>query len=440
EQQQPPRGRARRAPERRQVRPLQSHRRAEHRDRERRGRHHARPPLRARRVEQQDVLARGHRGAHRRPERPDGRRDPPPGAAGDRRGGPHDARRRREERAPPERPAGARPAARRAEAVGGRRQQGRRPPVHRLLRVLRAGRRRPDPRVGDERQGLGRPPRRARREDPGGRGGRGRGAARRGDRAAERREVVDRQPAPRRGAPRGVGRGGHHARLDRHAVPVPRAGARLRRHRGAAPAVEDRRRHRVLLVAPLAPRDRPRRHLRARARRDAGAREPGPQDRRARVGGGARARGRGQQVGPQGEGPEHRRQVREGGRREGALPEVGAVHLHVRRHRAAHHQAARRAPRGRRRAAQAHLDVAGQRGAAGDGRAAPAAAGRGARGQAELRDAGRDRAADHRGVRQQPGRPAGALRPVHAQPVPREVRVHRQPAPHRPPPQVDPGV
>ncbi|CAA9341865.1 MAG: GTP-binding protein EngA, partial [uncultured Gemmatimonadaceae bacterium] len=438
QQHQPSRRRPRRPPQRGQVGALQPHRRPEHGDRERRGGHHARPPLRARRVEQEDVLARGHRRPHRRPQRADGRRDPPAGAAGDRRGRPHDARRGRQERAPPERPPRARPPARRAQAVGGGGQQGRRPAVHRLLRVLRARGGRPDPGVGHQRQGLGRPARRAGREDPRRERGRDRGAARGGDRPPQRGEVVDREPPPRRGPARGVRSRRHHARLDRHALPLPRARARVRRHRRAPAPVQDRRRHRVLLLAPLAPRDRPRRHLRPRPRRHPGAREPGPQDRGAGVGGGARARGGREQVGPQGEGPEHGGQVPDRGRREGPLPQVRPLHLHLRHHRAAHHQAARRAARGRRGAPQAHPHLADQRGAAEHGRAAAAAAGGGARDQAELRHPGRDGAAHDRGVRQQPGRAAGALRALHAQPVSRGVRLHGEPAAHRAPAQVHP--
>ena len=141
-------------------------------------------------------------------------------------------------------------------------------------------------------------------------------AARRGDRPAERRQVVVREPAARRRAARRVRDRRHDARRDRHADAVSRPPVHLRRHGGPAPPEQDRRRHRVLFVAAHAPRDRARRHLHPHGRRDRG-RDPesGSQDRRAGVGSGSRADRRRQQVGS-------RREGRQGG---GEVPEGGAA-------------------------------------------------------------------------------------------------------------------
>ena len=203
-----------------------------------------------------------------------------------------------------------RAAAQFAQTVDARRQQGRRPARDGLLRVLYARRRRRVSGVGDQRQGLGRFARRDRRAAAGAEPETRSSAARRRDRATERRQVVVRQPAARRGSARRVGDRGHDARRDRHADALSRPAVHFRRHGGSAAPEQDRRRHRVLLVAAHAARDRARRHLhshgRCDRRRDP---EPGSQDRRARVGSGPRADPRRQQVGSRGEGRQSDRQV-----------------------------------------------------------------------------------------------------------------------------------
>ena len=260
------RRRAHRAPERRQVRALQSHRRRRHGHRLRGGGHHARPPLRASGVERPRLLAR----RHRRP-----RRTIRSGRWTSRSAG----RSRRRSTRPTccsssstRRPACIRATARVAEmlrdvaeAVAARRQQGRRSEQHGLLRVLQARRRRSDSRVG---AATARAPAtcstcsssRLPESAP-------------EDEEALRVAVVGR---PNVGKSSFVNRLLGEERLvvsdiagtTRDAIDtpmtLPRPRAHLRRHGRPAPADEDRRRHRVLLVAAHAPRDRARRHLRPR--------------------------------------------------------------------------------------------------------------------------------------------------------------------------------
>ena len=309
------RRRAHRAPERRQVGAVQSHRRRRQRHRLRGGRHHARPPLRATDWDGTPFWLVDTGGADRRSAHADGRRDPAAGDRGDRRSGSAAVRRRREGRPASERLARRRAAARLAEAVDARREQGRRSAHDGLLRVLLARRRRSVSRLGAS---TARTPAicstRSSSDFP-------RPSPKTGD--ALRVAVIGR---PNVGKSSFVNRllgeerlvvsddRRHDARRDRHADDVSRPRAHLRRHRRPAPPGEDRRRHRVLLVAAHAPRDRARGHLHPHGRRDR-RRDPesGSQDRRARVGSRARADRRRQQVGPREKDDKASREVREGG-------------------------------------------------------------------------------------------------------------------------------
>ena len=152
-----------------------------------------------------------------------------------------------------------RDAAELAEAVAARGEQGGRSARYGFLRVLPARRRGGFPGLGQNGKNsgdlldavVGRLPQVA--------AGAGELAARRGDRPAERREVVVREPLARRGAPRRRRRRGNDARRDRHADALSRPPDRVRRHGRSAAPVEDRRRHGVLFVAAHAARDRARR-------------------------------------------------------------------------------------------------------------------------------------------------------------------------------------
>ena len=161
----------------------------------------------------------------------------------------------------------------------------------------------PRPRRADPR--LGRPgPRHGRSARPDRRAAaRRRGRARRrrraprDDRPAERRQVLARQPLPRRGAGDRLRRRRHHARRDRHAADGRRAQADPRRHRRHAPPVEGRGLGRVLHRAALPARRRARRRGAGRVRRARRRHRPGPADRRARDEGRLRDRDRAEQVG-----------------------------------------------------------------------------------------------------------------------------------------------
>ena len=244
------------------------------------------------------------------PQPPDGRRDPPPG-------------RRRRSRKPTccssssTRRWACIPATRASprccadgQALAARREQGRRSAIDGLLRVLQARRRRSASGVGGERQGLGRPARRARRATAGRArdGGDERcaspssagrtSASRRSSTGCWARSVSSSPRSPARRAMRSTRR---CAITVATFIFVDTAG--LRRQS------EGRRRHRVLLVAAHAARDRARRHLPPDDRRDRGRvhnqdlkiAAPG-------VGGRARADHRRQQVGPRREGRQEPRQ------------------------------------------------------------------------------------------------------------------------------------
>ena len=126
-----------------------------------------------------------------------------------------------------------------------------------------------------------------------------------------------------------------------------------------------------------------------------------------------------------GQGRQDLGEVREGDRREGAVSRASSPSCSRRRRRGSGHEGARAGARGGRRAAEAHHDLAGERGARRARRAAPAAAGGGARDQAHVRDAGERRAADLRRVRQPSRSRRRALRALSAQRLPREVGLHR---------------
>ena len=218
-----------------------------------------------------------------------------------------------------------------AKAVAARRQQGRRSALHRLLRVLQARRRRSDSGVGDQRQELRRSARRDRVahsraqpiED-------GDGAARRRDRPAERRQVVVREPAARRGAARRLGGGGHDARCDRHADARTTGG---RSSSSTRPGCAASRRSTTASSST-------RRCARA-ARSSAPTSACSWSTRRweiqnqdlkiAHAGLGSRARAdrRREQVGPQGRRTTRPRRSSRRRRREGAVPQVRAVPVHV---------------------------------------------------------------------------------------------------------------
>ena len=245
----------------------------QHRHRQRRGGHHARPSLRRGRVGRPLVLARGYRRPARRPACADGRRDPQAGDRGDRGSGPAAVRRRR-------------------ASAGCIRA------ITRSLDLLRNSRKPwllvankvDDPRSTDfyefyslgagdpipvsamNGKGIGRPARRDRREASRRRAEETEALARRGDRPAERRQVVVRQSPARRGPARrrrtspGTTRDAIDTPMKYHGrdfIFIDTAGLRRQSQR--------RRRHRVLLVAAHAPRDRARRHLHPPHRRGRGS-------------------------------------------------------------------------------------------------------------------------------------------------------------------------
>ena len=315
-------------------------------------------------------------------------------ARGDRRGGPAALRRRREGRPASERLHGRRAAPRLAKAVDARRQQGRRSEPPRTSTSSTPRRRRSDSRLGAERQELGRPARRA--------SSTGFPRACRRTRSALRVAVIGR---PNVGKSSFVNRLLGEERLvvseiagtTRDAIDTPmtlsRPRARLRRHRRTAPpdarstTASSSTRRCARAARSSAPTS-------ACSLIDATEGEFHNQDLKiADTGVGSRARPdhRRQQVGPRGEGRQGGAQVREGGAREGAVPQVRAVPLHVGAHRPARHQDARPHPRGRGRARDKRITTSqvNER-LARAARPPSAAAGGRSRGEAQLRDAGRD--------------------------------------------------
>ncbi len=119
----------------------------------------------------------------------------------------------------------------------------------------------------------------------------------RGDRPAERRQVLARQPLPRRGAGDRLRGRRHDARRDRHAADGRRAQADSRRHRRHAPPVEGRGLGRVLHGAALPARRRARGRGAGRVRRSRRRHRAGPAHRRAGDEGRMRDRDRAEQVG-----------------------------------------------------------------------------------------------------------------------------------------------
>ncbi len=123
---------------------------------------------------------------------------------------------------------------------------------------------------------------------------------------------------------------------------VSRTHAHVHRH-GRAPAQgARRRRHRVLFQSAHRARPGPRRRVPAGGRCEHRVAEPGPAHRDARMGRGLRPDHRGEQVGPRRrEGCQHGRTWPPAADRKGAVPRERAVHLCLRRDRAACAQAAR---------------------------------------------------------------------------------------------------
>ncbi len=120
------------------------------------------------------------------------------------------------------------------------------------------------------------------------------------DRASERRQVLARQPLPRRRPRDRLGGRGHDPRCDRHAAAGRRSQADADRHRRHAPPVQGRGLGRVLHRAALPARRRARRRRLRRLRRGRRRHRPGPAHRRAGDEGRLRDRARAQQVGSAG--------------------------------------------------------------------------------------------------------------------------------------------
>ena len=107
-------------------------------------------------------------------------------------------------------------------------------------------------------------------------------------RPAERRQVLARQRAARGGARRRRRDAGHDAGRRRHPLLARRGALGARRHRGDPPPRPHPGRPREVQRAALEPRDRPRRRLRAGARRDGAGDRPGRAHRRGDRRGAAR--------------------------------------------------------------------------------------------------------------------------------------------------------
>ena len=186
-------------------------------------------------------------------------------------------------------------------------------------RVLRPRPGRSDPGIRDAGPRQRRPARRGRRA-PGrrARGGRGRRAADRRDRPAERRQVVARQRAARRGPRDRRRHGGHDPRRDRHAHRPRRPRDRPGRHRRPAPPHQGRGHGRLLRADPQRARRRARRRRDRRLRRRRGRDLRGHADRRAGDEGGLRDDPRAEQVGRRRH--RHRRRPRPGQAEAAAAP------------------------------------------------------------------------------------------------------------------------
>ena len=432
-----PRRRARRPPERRQVGAVQPHRRAPTPPscREEAGttrdRHFARAEWNG-----PTVLARRHGRPHRRPALADGPRDPPPGGGGDRRGRPAAVR------ASTPRP-GCTPATRASPSCCAKSGK----PWMLVANKV------DDPRATDYYEfyelGAGEPvPVSALNGKSSGdlldvHGDAPPAAPTRPRTTRLRVAVIGR---PNVGKSSLVNRllgeerlvvsdeRGHDARRHRHAdarttgatfVFVDTAG--LRRQ------TQDRGRHRVLLVAA---------HAAARSSAptsaccmiDAAEGLHNQDLKIADAGLGSRARPdhRRQQVGPGREGRQGDGEVREGVPREGAVPHVRAVPVHVGAHRPARHSGCSTCCSRWTRSAQAHHDVAGERARCRScwrGCQPPQAAGLEVKlnyaTQVEIAPPTIAVFGNH------PDLVRGALRPLPAQRLPRVLGIHGQPAAHR---------